>query len=196
MINQKKYFNIFECYNTMRIPDKIKINEHYYLSHTPSVNDIDTLLENLNDPEIYNGTLRIPRPYTREDADAYIKSCAVQHLEFGYPMKWQVRDKSGRMAGSITLHNQYGKGSHKDEIGYWIGKAHRNKGLMTDTLKVFSELVFTYYEMIRLEATIFDYNTASQRAVEKCGFIYEGTLKKAYFKDGKYIDGKLFALVK
>ena len=47
-----------------------------------------------------------------------------------------------------------------------------------------------------LLATIFDYNASSISVVEKCGFNYEGTLKKAYFKDGKYIDGKLYALVK
>jgi [ribosomal protein S5]-alanine N-acetyltransferase len=180
----------------MKIPERIKINEDYYLSHQPTENDIDTMLENLNDIEIYNGTLRVPFPYKREDAEFFINSCYEQEKEFGRPMKWQVRTNDGILAGSITLHNYHGKGSHKDEIGYWIGKEHRNKGLMTDTIKAFSNLVFEYYGIIRLEATIFDYNIASQKVVEKCGFNYEGTLKKAYFKDSKYIDGKLYALVK
>jgi ribosomal-protein-alanine N-acetyltransferase len=180
----------------MLIPDKIKINENYYLSHSPTENDIDALVENLNDMEIYNGTLRVPFPYTKENARSYVEGCHEQKKEFGKPMKWQVRTNTGLLAGSITLHNYHGKGSHKDEIGYWIGKAHRNKGLMTDTIKTFSNLAFQYYGIIRLEATIFDYNIASQKVVEKCGFNYEGTLKKAYFKDSKYIDGKLYALVK
>lgn len=180
----------------MKIPDKIRINEMYYLSHSPTMDDIDALMENLNDMEVYNGTLRVPFPYTRKNAESYVTGCKTQKEEFGRPMKWQVRHNSGLLAGSISLHNEHGKGSHKDEIGYWIGKAHRNKGLMTDTLKAFSALVFEYYGIVRIEATIFEYNTASQKAVEKCGFNYEGTLKKAYFKDGKYIDGKLYALVK
>jgi RimJ/RimL family protein N-acetyltransferase len=180
----------------MNIPGKIQINEHYYLSHTPGMEDVDALLQNLNDIEVYNGTLRVPFPYTRENAESYITACAAQEKEFGRPMKWQVRNNEGLLCGSITLHNEHGKGSHKDEIGYWIGKAHRNRGLMTDTLKAFAALVFGYYGIVRIEATIFDYNIASQKAVEKCGFNYEGTLKKAYFKDGKYIDGKLYALVK
>jgi [ribosomal protein S5]-alanine N-acetyltransferase len=180
----------------MQIPEKIMINEMYYLSHEPTDNDIDALVKNLNDIEIYNGTLRVPFPYTKENAKEYIANCLKQKEEFGKPMKWQVRTNDGALAGSITLHNYHGKDSHKDEIGYWIGKAHRNKGLMTDTIKTFSNLASEYYGIIRIEATIFDYNIASQKVVEKCGFIYEGTLKKAYFKDGKYIDGKLYALIK
>lgn len=180
----------------MLIPEKIKINESYYLSHSPSVADIPSLMENLNDIDVYNGTLRVPYPYRLADAEEYIAGCARHLVEFGHPMKWQVRDSEGKLCGSIALMNQHGKGSHKDEIGYWIGKAHRNKGLMTDSIKAFSDLVFRYYGLVRLEATIFSYNIPSQKVVEKCGFIYEGTLKKAYFKDGKYIDGKLYALVK
>jgi RimJ/RimL family protein N-acetyltransferase len=180
----------------MRIPEKIKINEMFYLSHNPTEKDIDALFKNLNDIDIYNGTLRIPFPYTISDAELYISGCYKQKEEFGKPMKWQVRNNDGLLCGSIALLNNHGKDSHKDEIGYWIGKAYRNKGLMTDTIKAFSNLVFQYYGMVRLEATIYSYNIASQRVVEKCGFNYEGTLKKAYFKDGKYIDGKLYALVK
>jgi RimJ/RimL family protein N-acetyltransferase len=179
----------------MALPDRIRINEMYYLSHAPGMNDIDAIVEGANDIGVYEGTLRMPYPYTTKNAENYVKGCEKQSAEFGKPMKWQIRTNTGTFAGSISLHNQYGKDSHRDEIGYWIGKAHRNKGLMTDTIKAFAQLAFEHYGLIRLEATIFDSNIASQKVVEKCGFIYEGTLKKAYFKDGKYIDGKLYALV-
>lgn len=180
----------------MQIPEKIKINEMYYLSHTPGMSDIDALVENANDKEVYEGTLKMPFPYTGKDAENYVRGCEKHMVEFGRPMKWQIRNNNGILAGSISMHSQYGKDSHKDEIGYWLGKAHRNKGLMTSTINAFAGIVFEHYGLIRLEATIFDSNIASQRVVEKCGFNYEGTLKKAYFKDGKYIDGKLYALVK
>ncbi|HEX8515041.1 MAG TPA: GNAT family protein [Bacteroidia bacterium] len=176
--------------------DRVELGKGYYLTHTPGMEDLDALVENLNDIEIYNGTLKVPFPYTRANAVAYVSGCLEQNEKFGVPMKWQVRTQAGRLAGSISLHSQYGKGSHKDEIGYWMGKAHRNQGIMTQTIKAFSALVFEYYGLVRLEATIFDYNISSQKVVEKCGFIYEGTLKKAYFKDGKYIDGKLYSLLK
>jgi RimJ/RimL family protein N-acetyltransferase len=180
----------------MEIPEFIKINNDFYLSHSPSDQDLDALVNCLNDTEIYNNTLRVPHPYTIVNAQEYVKGCMSQKGEHQKPMKWQIRNKDGLIVGSIALHNQYGKGSHKDEIGYWIGKSYRNKGLMAEAINIFTAFVMENYGLIRLEATIFDFNVSSQKMIEKCNFRYEGTLKKAYFKDGKFIDGKLYALVK
>jgi ribosomal-protein-alanine N-acetyltransferase len=176
--------------------EKIIINENYYLSAEATVSELDDLLTQINDIEVYNGTLRIPYPYTQADGEYYLERAGARKEEFGRPMNWQIRTKEGKWIGGISLHGFYGKDSHRDEIGYWLGKEFRNKGIMSMVLPAFAEYVAVHYGVIRLEATIFDYNTASIKAVEKCGFIYEGTLKKAYFKDGKYIDGKLYALVK
>jgi [ribosomal protein S5]-alanine N-acetyltransferase len=176
--------------------EKIYISNDYYLSNEPTVADIDDLVLHLNDEGIYNGTLRLPFPYTHLDAEAYLVNYENRKKVFGRPMNWQIRTTTGKLIGGISLHGQYGKDSHKDEIGYWLGKAFWNKGIMTNALPAFAKYIAIHYGIIRLEATIFDYNEASIRVVEKCGFNYEGTLKKAYFKDGKYIDGKLYALVK
>ena len=34
------------------------------------------------------------------------------------------------------------------------------------------------------------------RVLEKCGFVQEGLLRKQFVKDGKFLDAKLFALLK
>ena len=176
--------------------ERIIIDEDYYLLAGPTTADIDNLVFHINDEGVYNGTLKIPFPYTRIDAESYLKFFAQRKQEFGRPMNWQIRTKDGELIGGVSLHGQYGKDSHKDEIGYWLGRTYWNKGIMTKTLPAFAKFVAIHYGIIRLEATIFDYNASSISVVEKCGFNYEGTLKKAYFKDGKYIDGKLYALVK
>ncbi len=175
--------------------EKIFIDDVHFLSANATASEIDDLIGQINDIEVYNGTLRIPYPYTRADGEFYLKMAKARKEEFGHPMNWQIRTKEGSWIGGISLHGFYGKDSHKDEIGYWLGKDYRNKGIMSKVITAFAEHVAANFGVIRLEATIFDYNAASIRAVEKCGFIYEGTLKKAYFKDGKYIDGKLYALV-
>ena len=174
----------------------IIIDNDYYLSSDPTIADIDNLVLYLNDEGIYNGTLRVPFPYTKTNAESYLKNFEDRRKEFGRSMNWQIRAKEGLLIGGISLKGQHGKDSHKDEIGYWIGKEYWNKGIMTKAIPAFAKFVAIHYGIIRIEATIFDYNASSIRVVEKCGFIYEGTLKKAYFKDGKYIDGKLYALVK
>lgn len=174
----------------------IKIDNDYYLSTAPTAEDLDSLVLHLNDREISDNLLRVPFPYTQNDAERYIKNAEERAKESGRWMNWQLRNSEHRLIGSITLHNQYGKGSHKDEIGYWLAKPYWGKGIMAKALRAFSGHVFKHYGLVRLEATIFHFNTSSVKVVEKCGFNYEGTLKKAYFKDGKYIDGKLYSLVR
>ena len=178
------------------IPDTIKINADYYLSTHFIASDVDSYVNYLNDKEIYKNTLRIPFPYTKSDAEWFINHVKEREKDFGQPMHWQLRNKTHELIGGIGLFGQYGKNSHKDEIEYWIAKPFWNNGLMTKTLNILSKFIFEHYNIVRIEATIFYYNIASQRVLEKCGFNYEGTLKKAYFKDKKYIDAKLFALIK
>ena len=50
--------------------------------------------------------------------------------------------------------------------------------------------------LIRIEAPIFSSNKGSEKVLEKNGFQFEGNLIKAYFKEGKYIDAKMYALIK
>jgi ribosomal-protein-alanine N-acetyltransferase len=178
------------------ISSVVSINENYNLSDGPAPDDIDALVLCLNDIGIYNGTLRVPFPYTKTDAENYMNLVAKRKAESGKPMSWQIKTKEHQLIGGISLHCQYGYHSHKDEIGYWLARPFWNKGIMTAAITTFADLVAEHHGIIRLEATIFDYNISSQRVVEKCGFNYEGTLKKAYFKDGKYIDGKLYSLVR
>jgi RimJ/RimL family protein N-acetyltransferase len=48
---------------------------------------------------------------------------------------------------------------------------------------------------LRLEAHVFEWNPASMRVLEKCGFVREGVLRRSIFKDGQVIDQILYARV-
>ena len=56
--------------------------------------------------------------------------------------------------------------------------------------KGFNELNFT-----RIQAHIFEGNIASEKLLLKCGFEYEGLLKKCHKKGEVYFNSKLFAKV-
>jgi len=51
------------------------------------------------------------------------------------------------------------------------------------------------FGLIRLEAPVFEWNLASMRVLEKCGFVQEGVLRASAVKDGRVIDRVLYALV-
>ena len=48
---------------------------------------------------------------------------------------------------------------------------------------------------MRLQATILDWNPASCRVAEKCGYELEGRLRKAIFKDGEITDALVYGKV-
>jgi RimJ/RimL family protein N-acetyltransferase len=173
----------------------IQVSDEIILSQIDK-KDKPALIKYLNDLDIYNNTLNIPHPYKPKDADWWIKNVNNKRKETGRLTNFVIRDKNMNLIGGIGFHLKYGINSHKDEIGYWLGREFWNKGIMTSVVKKICELGFFEMKLIRMEAIIFEYNKASARVLEKCGFIKEGVLRKYILKDGKILDGLLYAVVK
>ena len=51
-------------------------------------------------------------------------------------------------------------------------------------------------DLVRLESWVFEWNPASMRVLEKCGFVREGVLRASAIKDGQLIDRAMYALVR
>jgi RimJ/RimL family protein N-acetyltransferase len=51
------------------------------------------------------------------------------------------------------------------------------------------------FGLARLEAPVFEWNPASMRVLEKCGFVREGVLRASVVVDGQVIDRVIYALV-
>lgn len=176
--------------------DKIIINDDYYLS-PPTERDIPAYLEYFSDDEI-SGFTFVPFPYTETDAWTFLGVCRSKEKEFGHPLIFAIRNKNDELIGSTGFHgkNTHPAWLHKDEIGYWLAKEYRGKGIMKAAILALVKYGEEVRGISRFEAPIFSFNTASENVLLKCGFQEEGLLKKAYFKNGKYIDAKMFALVK
>lgn len=175
---------------------EIQIDEHISLSQILE-SDIDDLLEQIDDPDIYENTLAIPMPYTRKDGEEWVHIVEKERKERGMLINYAIRWDS-KLIGGIGL---FGLHLHPfnnatDEVGYWLGKTHRRKGVMTKCLNTIIEEAFTTLPIARLQAMIFDYNTNSQQLVEKVGFKFEGRLKNYYRKNGKVFDALSYAITK
>ena len=173
---------------------KITINTRLTLAPVEPAHK-EALAQLLNDIDIFKNTLKIPHPYTKKHAEDWIRK--VQKLENiqGLTNNWAILDKDTGLIGGLGLHQMHGPESHKDEIGYWLGKPYWNKGIMTQVLSTFCEYCFEYRELSRIEAAVFSYNEASMRVLEKVGFEKEGYLKKCFIKQGRYVDSVLYAKV-
>src|ERR1700745_1594756 len=92
-------FNIHSMNDQM-----IEINDYFHLSPTKE-SDKASFVKFLNDKGVYDGTLRIPRPYTMADADFFVKMCEEKRQKFGKEMEFRIRlNETGEAIGGISLH--------------------------------------------------------------------------------------------
>ncbi len=154
------------------------------------------LIVHLTDLTIFKNTLALPYPYTEKDADFWLEYVAESTLEHGFPINWAIRlRKSGELIGSIGRFMRYGKDAHRDEIGYWLSRMHRNKGYMTAAIQTYCDFLIENDGLARIEAVVFPHSEASIRALEKADFQKEGYLRKACKKNNKLLDVVLLAKV-
>lgn len=152
--------------------------------------DEDSLTESANNPHIHRAVRDIfPSPYTRHDAEEWIRYCA---LHFGPPRDMAI-ECEGRAVGGMGMTVQTGFMQGSAEVGYWLAESHWNRGIATEALMLFSDYAVESFRVHRLYAYTFTWNTASYRVLEKAGYEREGTLRSAAIKGGEPIDLYLYA---
>ena len=66
--------------------------------------------------------------------------------------------------------------NHAVEIGYGVLPEHENRGYTTEALQAMTQWAFGQKDVVFVEAETAPDNKASQRVLEKCGFVPDGTM--------------------
>jgi|SRR5665213_2896738 len=151
--------------------------------------DVAAIIECVDgDPEISRWLDRVPQPYTREDAEAYIAGIGELSLAI-------TDAASGRILGSIGT--TWNESSDVGEIGYWLRADARGHGLTTRALVLLAgwELEREGVARIQLRADV--ENESSRRVAEKAGFTFEGVLRSAYWNPRleRRVDWAMYSLL-
>ena len=171
---------------------RIPVNRSVHLTEIRS-EDKAAYVKYLNDEDIYRTTLRVPRPYTADDAEAFFTIVDQATASHGHPVHFTIRDQDNQLLGGCGFDGvSYG---HRAEIGYWLAKPFWGQGIMTDVVRSSCEFAQREWKLVRIVAHVFDFNDASARILEKNGFAFEGLLRKHHRKDGEFLNAKLYALV-
>lgn len=144
-----------------------------------------------NNRRIWRNLLdRFPHPYTDEDADAWFALLEAMPE----PTHWAI-DVAGEAVGSIGVDLGKGMFAKSAEFGYWIGEPYWGRGIATAAVGRVAPYALEHFGLARLESPVFEWNPASMRVLERCGFQREGVLRKSILKDGELIDQVLYARV-
>lgn len=98
----------------------------------------------------------------------------------GAEMYAVVMRLTGRVIGSIGLHSMEGYPDGCMELGYWIGKPYWGCGFAPEAAREMLRRGFEDLGCGEIWCGHFDFNAQSKRVIEKCGFHYAATRKKAY----------------
>jgi ribosomal-protein-alanine N-acetyltransferase len=110
--------------------------------------------------------------------------------------QWCIELKSiGEAIGSIGVVD-YKENIEAVEIGYCIGRKFWNQGITTEAFKALIKFFFEEVGVNRIEARHDPLNQGSGKVMEKCGLIYEGTIKQGDWNNQGICDYSMYGLVR
>jgi RimJ/RimL family protein N-acetyltransferase len=163
--------------------------------------DIPTFVKWLNDPEVLKGIL-IHHPVSQATEGNWFEEM-LKHPADEHVMGIEVPDtpveggeEHWKLIGTLAFDNIDWR-NRCAEFGIMIGdKSYWNQGYGTEAVHLLVKHGFNTLNLNRIYLHVFNNNPRAIRAYEKAGFVHEGRLRQAEFKDGKYIDILVMSMLK
>ena len=136
----------------------------------PVLDDADELAIIANSREIAEMTARMPHPYKRADAIAYINAIHDGRVE-GYVYAVTIAD-TGRLIGMCAVTNRPPSGDL--EVGYCLGRSWWGKGYASEAASAVVDLAFRVTGANVIYAGSRTVNPRSRQVLVKQGFEFTG----------------------
>lgn len=176
-------------------PSEIPTLQYGLVTLRPSnESDIVSIFTACQDPVIPAFTT-VPENYTLDHAIEFVRSdpfSFAERRELRFVIDYGNGDEM-KFAGVISLHTINIK-NHTAEIGYWMEKSMRGKGIGTSAAKMITDYGLRTLGFRRIDGLADVDNAASQKLLLSAGYEKEGILRnKVTRDDGRQIDMALFA---
>ncbi|GIN42381.1 GNAT family N-acetyltransferase [Heyndrickxia oleronia] len=111
-------------------------------------------------------------------------------------IRWGITLKGdNKVIGSCVFYNMVSE-HYRTDIGFVLSKNFWGQGIAQEALKAAIKYGFEYLNINRIEAVIEPPNVASQKLVERLGFLREGLLRSYEYYRGKFDDLYMYSLLK
>ena len=155
--------------------------------------DVKEIFAMRSNPEIMK---YIARPLAKNEEEALEHLALIDSgIEKNEAINWAITIKdSSKLVGIIgfyrTKHEDY-----RSEIGYILLPEVHGKGIASEAVEIVVDFGFNEMKLHSIEAVIDPENIASEKVLQKNGFIKEGHFKENGFFDGKFIDSVVYSLL-
>ncbi|MEU8527125.1 MULTISPECIES: GNAT family N-acetyltransferase [Streptomyces] len=141
--------------------------------------DIPAFVEMMND-ELVTAWTSVPHPYTRSDAEDWVRRIAPAERTEGRGIVFAVTEfLTQRLVGTVHLHSTDWR-TGATGVAYVTAPWARGEGYATESVLAVAQWLFRDRGFERMELRTAADNTASQQVAQKIGCISEGVLRNAW----------------
>lgn len=159
---------------------ELKTNRLILRDWTP--NDVDDLIDGLNNLEVAKWLAFVPHPYTKQNAEDWIKFCLLNSgkgekrssYEFAIELTSERKVIGGTSVDKISAAHGSAGG------GIWINAKYQGKGFGSEAFGERIRFAFEDLKLRRLDNGYFDGNQSSLKMQERFGYKLEGKKRKAF----------------
>jgi RimJ/RimL family protein N-acetyltransferase len=139
-------------------------------------------------------TLGIRAPMSLASEERWFEGMLADQGKVGYHFVACLLEDD-RPIGTIGLF-QLDLANGSAGLGISIGAgADRGRGLGTDMLRALLGFAFGQLRLERVWLDVYEMNPGARRVYERVGFVHEGTLRRAIFREGRYLDVHRMAIL-
>ncbi|HSN49360.1 MAG TPA: GNAT family N-acetyltransferase, partial [Flavobacterium sp.] len=138
----------------------------------------------------------IPRPLVKTDEEAMAHFTMIdEKIENNEGINWAITLKNDlKLIGIIGLYRIIPE-HFRAEIGYMLLPKYQGKGLITEAIKETVKYGFEIMKLHSIEAVIDPENIASEKVLQKSGFIKEAHLKEDEYFEGRFWDSVIYSIL-
>jgi len=154
--------------------------------------DVDDLYRYATDPEV--GPRAGWKPHESRE-----ESLSIIQMFLADDNVWAIERKSDhRVIGSLGLHKDKSRNlPDVIAIGYVLAQDCWGNGYMSEAVKRAMRFGFEEMNLRLISISHYTFNDRSRRVIEKCGFVYEGTLRQTFIRyDGAIFDEAVYSLTR
>lgn len=140
-----------------------------------------------NQRSVAAGTLQVPYMSEAERREWHVLSETQRVL---------VAEIDGKIAGDGALSLYRLRRKHVGSIGMAVDESFQGRGVGTALMAALMDLADNWYNLRRVELTVYSDNAHAIYLYHKFGFTIEGTHRAFAFREGEYVDALTMARVR
>ena len=154
------------------------------------IKELANLMNHADRSYLSNG---LPYPYTDDNAQWWLNMVADKDEKDGL---YRAVIVDGNIVGMVSLEKKSDVYEKDADISYLLMTEYWGKGIITQAVLKFCEEAFDKLDIIRITGSVFGENEASKKVLTKAGFVLEGVMRNAVYKNDRVMDLYHYGLYK